>query len=126
MGYYIGLIAPALLILGAIIVYFVIMCQMFYPICLAVYSWIAGTDPTYYPDPTFKHFSQSYCALFLCVILILICSKKDLDIFMRIGSFGVIFIIFFVVFIIYNFFHSETITEYVIGTEAESNATNWD
>ncbi len=57
MGYYTGLIAPALLIVGAIIVYFVIMCQMLYPIMLAVYSWCSGASPTYYADPTFAHFS---------------------------------------------------------------------
>jgi hypothetical protein len=45
MGYYIGLVAPALLIVGAIIVYFVIMCQMLYPLVLAIYSWVTSTSP---------------------------------------------------------------------------------
>ena len=117
MGYYIGLVAPGLLIVGAIIVYFVIMCQMLYPLCLAIFSWIAGSNPTYYPNPTFAHFSQSYCAIALAAILIPICSKKDLNIFMRIGSLGVIFIVFFLLYIVVNFFKATSTTQFVIGTE---------
>jgi len=125
MGYYIGLIAPALLIVGAIIVYFVIMCQMLYPLSLAMYSWVSGTSPIYYADPTFSHFSQSYCAIFLGIILIAICSKKDLGVFMRIGSLGVIFIMLFVVYIIYSFIYAEKTTQFSFGTEAQSDDTNW-
>ena len=124
-GYYIGLCAPAILILGAIIVYFVIMCQMFYPIVLALYKWISGSNPAYYADPTFKHFSSSYCAMMLAVLLIYICSKKDLNIFMRIGSFGVIFIMLFVLYIIYNFIAATTNTTFEFGTTSESDLTIW-
>lgn len=125
LGYYIGLVAPGILILGAIIVYFVIMCQMFYPIILCLYSWISGNNPTYYADPTFAHFSQSYCAIFLAIVLIAICSKKDMNIFMRIGSFGVIFIMLFVIYIVFNFFVATGNTEFEIGTMAQSDATDW-
>jgi hypothetical protein len=125
MGYYIGLVAPALLIVGAIIVYFVIMCQMLYPLVLAIYSWVSNTNPIFQPDPTFKHFSMNYCAAVLAVLLIWICSKKDLSMFMRIGSFGVIFIMGFVIYIIYNFFYAIETTSFVLGTEAESNDTIW-
>ena len=41
-GYYTGLIAPGILILGAVAVYFVTMNQVFYPMCLAVFVWISG------------------------------------------------------------------------------------
>lgn len=53
LGYYVGLLAPAFLIVGAVSVYFVIMTQVLYPMCLAIYAWTSGTNPTYYQDPTF-------------------------------------------------------------------------
>lgn len=119
-GYYIGLVAPALLIVGAIIVYFVIMCQMLYPIVLALFSWTTNSNPEFYPDPTFAHFSMNYCALVLAIGLIWICSKKDLDVFMRIGSLGVIFIMLFVLYIICNFFQALETTSFQLGTAQES------
>jgi len=41
IGYYFGILTPAIMIVGALIVYFVIMAQMLYPICLAMYAWIS-------------------------------------------------------------------------------------
>ena len=41
-GYYTGLIAPAILITGGVIVYFVIMSQVLYPNMLAIYAWSSG------------------------------------------------------------------------------------
>lgn len=90
---------------------------MLYPLVLAIYAWTTRTNPIYYDNPTFAHFSTSYCALFLAVILIAICSKKDLDIFMRIGSFGVIFIMLFVIYIVYNFIYATTNTQFAFGNE---------
>lgn len=91
---------------------------MLYPIVLAIYSWCSGTDPVYYANPTLAHFSQSYCALALAVGLIILSSKKDLSFFMRIGSLGVIFIMLFVLYIVYNFFLAVENTSYSLGTEA--------
>jgi len=42
-GYYSGLIAPAILILGAVCVFFVTMNQVLYPMILAIYVW-CGAD----------------------------------------------------------------------------------
>ena len=39
-GYYTGIIAPALLMLGAMSALFVILSQLSYPIILAIYQWI--------------------------------------------------------------------------------------
>ncbi len=43
-GWYIGLIAPIILIFGAVTVYFIIQSQMMYPIIMALVSWIAGSE----------------------------------------------------------------------------------
>jgi len=44
-GYYAGILAPILLITGAVTVLFVIMSQLSYPIFLAIYAWSSGTHP---------------------------------------------------------------------------------
>lgn len=98
---------------------------MLYPIILSIYAWITGGNPIYYANPTFGHFSQSYCALFLAAILIVICMQKDLNIFMRIGSFGVIFILLFVFYIIFNYIYATSNTTFEFGSMVQSDATDW-
>ena len=73
---------------------------MLYPLTMAIYTWCSGNQIALSLDPTFKEWSTSYVSLLLFTILVIVCSKKDLAIFLRIGSFGVIFIIMLVVFII--------------------------
>lgn len=119
-GFYIGLCAPALLIVGAVSVYFVIMTQLLYPILLAIYSWISGNEPVLDMTPSFTQFSPAYCALFLFVILVILCSKKDMQIFMKIGSFGVIFIIILMLFIIAVGVLAFTDTTFSIGSSTEA------
>merc|ERR1712232_400141 len=45
---------------------------------------------------------------------------------MRIGSFGVIFVVLLMIFIIATGVVAFTDTEFAIGSTAESNATNWE
>lgn len=54
-----------------------------------------------------------------------ICSKKDIKIFMKLGSYGVIFVVMLMIFIIYTGIRSLTDTEYSIGTMEQSNETDW-
>ena len=90
---------------------------MLYPMTMAIYTWSTGTDINLSLDPTFKKYSISYVSILLFVVLVIICSKKDLAIFLRIGSFGVIFIIFLVVFIIAMGIIALFNTNFVVGSE---------
>jgi len=96
---------------------------------LAIYTWCGGNGGQEIPDvnvaPAFDKFSSSYTAFFLFVILVIICSKKDLAIFMRIGSFGVVFVVLLIVFIMAMGFIALGDTHFVVGTTPESNATDW-
>ena len=125
VGYYIGLIAPGILIAGAIIVFFVIMSQVLYPDLLAIYAWISRSTPAFDLDPSFARFSPSYVSLVLFVILVIICNKKDISMFMRIGSFGVIFVVLLMIFIIATGVIAFTDTTFAVGSAAESDDTNW-
>jgi amino acid permease len=97
-----------------------------YPIILCIISWCTGETYTYHTESTFKSFSQSYCAFVLFPVLVYLCSKKDLSIFMKVGSIGVIFIVFLMFFIIYVGVNGLTNTEYKWGTMAESDNSIWE
>ena len=115
----------ALLLNGLLTVYFVICTQLLYPLTLAVFSWISVQDPVLIGFPTFKSYSQSYCALFLFASLAIICSKKDLSIFMKVGSVGVIFVFMLILFIIYTSVVAFTNTDLSLGTADDALNTDW-
>ena len=125
-GFYTGLIAPAVLIVGAVAVYYVIMCSVLYPILLAIYVWCSGSTPIYQTKPTFSAFSTSYCAIGLFPILVWLCSKKDLKIFMKVGSFGIVFVVFLMVFIVTTGIVSLGNTKYSTGPAYISDETIWE
>ena len=120
-GYYMGLIAPAVLILGAVAVFFVTMNQVLYPMILAVYVWIAGNKEEIVakPDPTWEWFSGNYTAILLFVVMTALCSKKDIKIFMKIGSYGVIFVIMLMIFIIVTGVKALSDTSFSLGSFSE-------
>ena len=101
-GYYLTLCSTALLLIGVLVVYFVIQTQLLYPLVLAIVSWSTKSPNLKYygTEPSFEHFSTSYCAIFIALILAYLCSLKDLSIFMRVGSFGVIFVLLLIFFIV--------------------------
>ena len=76
-------------------------------------------------DPSFERFSPSYVGLILFVILVIICNKKDINIFLRVGSFGVIFVVLLMIFIIATGVIAFTDTTFVVGSAAESDNTDW-
>lgn len=103
------------------------MNQVLYPMILAMYVWISGSDEgvTYKQDPSWEWFSSNYTAMFIFVLVTAICSKKDMQIFMKIGSFGVIFVVMLMVFICYTGISTLTNTEFSVGTMEQSDATPW-
>jgi len=69
-GYYIGLIAPTILVFGAITVYFVVITQSLYPLLVVLLkdvfkiesiNMVNPMEPPYYH---FSEFSVSYVAIF--------------------------------------------------------------
>ena len=102
-GYYAGIIFPFITLLGAAIVLFIILSQLLYPICMAIYWWIflTGEDPpTPQIEPVFSTFSPAYTSLFLYFLLVLVSSKKNLGVFIRLGSLGSIFVSMFIIGIV--------------------------
>ena len=54
-----------------------------------------------------------------------LCSKKDIKIFMKIGSYGVVFVIILMCFIIYTGIHALINTDFSIGSYEDSMNTDW-
>ena len=99
-GFYLGIAANFLMVLGALTVLFIILADLSYPILLAIYAWITpGENPEIVTDPSFSQFSSAYTSLILYFILVLLCSKERLGVFIRLGSLGAIFIALVVLFI---------------------------
>ena len=118
-GWYIGLIGPTILIFGAITAYFVIIVQSLYPL-LVVLLKVCGADLDYV-DPNkgppywhFDTFSASWLAIGLFVVLVTISMKKDLSIFLRMGSFGAFCVTTLILFVVSYSIKSMTNTTYEI------------
>ena len=83
---------------------------------MAVIAWTSAQDPVYLTEPTLSQYSSSYCAIALFLALAVICSKKDLGIFMKVGSIGVIFVFMLIIFIIITGIVALGNTDFVLGT----------
>lgn len=124
-GYYAGLIAPAILMGGAVVVLFVILSQLLYTIALAIFAWSSSTHPDQQNSPVWDHFSSSYTALFFFCVAIIVCSKKDISLFIKMGSFGAFFVSMLILYIMVTGIIGLTDTNYRTGTMAENDATVW-
>ena len=105
--------------MGAIIVLFIILSELLYPILLALYYWVfvsGDTMPVAQTEPVFFTFSSAYTALFLYFLLVLVSSKKNLGVFIRLGSMGSIFVSMLIIGIVCLAAYSFKTTEYQFGT----------
>lgn len=59
------------------------------------------------------------------VLLVIVSSKKNLGVFIRLGSMGSIFVSMFIIGIICLAGYSFATTDYQIGTTEENRVTNW-
>ena len=127
-GYYTGIIAPALLMLGVLSVLFVLLSELSYPVLLSIYFWCKPGDdqPKAQTEPVFNAFSSAYTAIALYFILVSISSKKNLGVFIRLGSLGAIFVTIFVIAIVGLGVYSGNMVEYKIGTTEENRETLWE
>ena len=77
-------------------------------------------------EPVLNNFSSAYTAFFLYFVLVLISSKRNLGVFIRLGSLGAIFVTMFVIGIVVLGIFSWYNTEYQIGTTEDNQLTKWD
>jgi len=128
VGYYAGIVFPALLMIGTMTALFVILSELSYPILLAIIDWCspAAYKPPIQEEPTFKTFSSAYTSIALYLIFVGICSMRNLGCFIRLGSLGAIFVSMFVLAIIGLGAYELQNTDYQIGTTLQNKATLWE
>ena len=101
-----------------IIIYFELLAQTLYPILLAVLSlFMKITQSPTDLSINFSTFSYTYTCIIMFAILFLVTLKKDLAIFVKINTFGVIFVFIIIIFVLSYGIFSMTNTDYhfVIG-----------
>lgn len=132
-GYYIGLIGPAVLVFGAICVYFVVIVQSAYPLWYVFLNNVCGlkmefVDPNKTPYCRFDKFSASWIALLEFVKLLSLSLRKDLEIFMRLGFLGATCVISMITFVIIYGIIGITNTDYetrLDPTESDNDGLLW-
>ena len=118
-AYYCGFISTLLIMVAAVCAYFVILSQMLYFITLALIEWIFRTHIEAVTTADFSKFSLAYMALVVFAVEFTITLKKDLTIFIKLMSFGSIFIISLILFIIGFGFYALGTTHFEIVGPSE-------
>jgi len=73
-GYYIAISCTLVIIQTACTAYYLVMCQMLYPIILALLKWIGGLDlPVETEAMTFHSFSQTWTSFIMFFVMIFVC-----------------------------------------------------
>lgn len=120
-AYYCGFISTLLIMVAAVCAYFVILSQMLYFILLALIEWIFRTRIEAVTTADFSHFSLAYMALVVFAIEFTITLKKDLTIFIKLMSFGSIFIVALILFIVgFGFYALGTTNFEIVGPSVDS------
>ena len=118
VGYYLGVCASIVLLVGAVTVLYIIQAQMLYGIFMALYWWTTPGD--YHPDfqtkPVFDRFSSAYTGMLLYFVQILACSYDDVSGFVRLGSLGAVFVTIFIFFMVGVGVYGTHTTTYQFGT----------
>ena len=102
-----------------IILFFQVLTQSLYPILL--YAMGNGDAPIEMKTD-WSQFSLSYTCLILLAIVLLMVLPRDTMYIQRVNAFGVVFIIIFLLFVIFNGLRSMTNTNYVYSTTAYNTA----
>lgn len=99
-GWVVGMALFIFMLSIPIILYFQLLSQLLYPIILLFIELATGEERTIDLSVNFTEFSYSYTCILVFVILFAVTAKKDLAIFIRINTFGVIFTIVIIIFIV--------------------------
>jgi len=114
-GWYLGIIAPVIIIYSPLIIYLIYLSQMLYTIVLAIDGWSTNKTFEIKEGTHFNEFSQTYCAIIMFFVMQMILIKRDFSFFMRVISIGSFFIILIIGFIIGNGFYSMSNTNYDVS-----------
>ena len=113
-AYYLGYISTILIMIAAETSYFINLTQMMYFLLLALLEWIFGKHIDPVLVASVNEFSLTYVVIFAFFMELLITSRKDLSIFIRLISFGSVFILLLNLLIFGTGFYGIATTNYEI------------
>ena len=118
-----GWVAGMILFIGnlciPIILYFQLLAQNLYPILLA----IGGSERPLDTAVDFGEFSYSYTCVIIMVVLLGLTAIRNLGIFVKINTFGVLFIAMIIAFIIGTGIYAFTNTNFVFKKPIDTDQT---
>lgn len=88
---------------------------MLYPISLALLDWFFSIKLTFVQkkeEPILSKYSQTWVALFLFLLMTIVCQKRDINFYVRIQTYGSLAIVAFIVIIFAQGVHSMTNTDF--------------
>ena len=91
-GWIVTMAFSILLMLSVVVIYYELMSQALFPIIAAILEWVNGNEISLTTEIAFSHFSLFYTCIILSIILYPIVSKKDMSVFIKLNSFGVVFV----------------------------------
>ena len=119
-GYIVGMVSFCVNLMVPIIIFFQLLSQDLYPIILAVMD-LCGAHTDYEPSklfpPVFDKFSYTWTCVVIFVIIFGMTAPRDVSLYVKINSFGVVFISIVVVFLIGMGFYSLGNTTYVYNKD---------
>lgn len=108
LGFNVGLIGTILICTSAQTIYFNVCATNLYPLIWLILSTF--TDIKYIDDYTpyqhFDTFSLAWVCIIMYALLVTVSLKKDLTVFMKMGSVGTCCVCILIVYVIYQFISS--------------------
>lgn len=112
-GYYAALITAMIILYGGALIYYQLLTQTLFPVIIGIKDIISGEYTPYVKtEADFSEFSLAWTSIIIFIPLYLVVSLRDRTIFIRVATYGVIFIIVQILFVIYFFIYSLTNTSY--------------
>jgi len=99
-GFYIGMSLFIMMLFIPIIIFFQLMAQFLFPVILFVIELFTGDDRSMTLDMDFGEFSYSWTCVLVFIIMFALTARKDLSIFIKINTFGVVFTMIIITFIL--------------------------
>lgn len=112
-GYYAALITAMLMLYGGALIYYQLLTQTLFPVIIGVKGLITGQQIATVPtETTFSQFSLAWTSIIVFIPLYVIVCLRDRTIFIRMSTFGVLFILIQILFVVLIFFYSIFTTDY--------------
>lgn len=99
-GWYFGMVLFIIMLTIPILIFFQLLSQFLYPIILVCIELKTGADIEINFDMDFSGFSYSYTCFIVFIYLFILTARRDMSIFIKINTFGVLFTMIIIVYII--------------------------